>query len=628
MTAELMENVNVFYAVVVCIIVILCYVLWKNKHGVEGKTADAFIPELSNNILLHNGSRDDIIITTGVRSCKYTNLISCDTRRFGVNSECVSCDNPLARCVHFEAEHHTPDGGVIPPNKSLDEGYCLPVTSTLAERCHPNWGRYVIFETSDDQDDRITYGVACVCTSPSLITQQYVGGPCDVPTVCGGRIKTLDATTLECVCQSSDEMSVLKGSHPVCVPKTAQDLTYDHYPAPIIADTIDTYVYDDGVRHFAVVYTGPTVPKECLASKDRIKTAYVPNPCTVCPITGKSVRGGLLYDAKHAWARCVPADNYPHVTPWRVEPTKGRVLIGSHGPDCVLALSLNFISQYVYLKTHVREDNCVPLYGVFYRTAENSEFYDALQLDSSLAYRIKLNDNEALFPGGYQQEPLVVDVCAKMLTPVISKIPYDLTKYCVPIIMGDVDYAFSNFPLENNERGPINYRTAIRRIGHYIEPDGQSDFFPTSPTDSTHGDIYVAGCVKKTHTSITAAGHVFRLYPDKFKSHFSTEPCAVPGSGNIGSQFPTPPGNNPLSFYYITKSGQLGVVMNEGFISGEPHLKIYKIDFHPVISNDRVGGYFAVPFVSETTSAPNDSDIAVIDPPPADSVKLNAPLDL
>lgn len=127
------------------------------------------------------------------------------------------CRELHVSCHHFDQETIHYENGLpnkIPPNRGPNEGYALAIPVT-AEVCNPYHGDLALVTLSASSRQ---YVLLCRCKNPGFVGKATLLGDCTVPTICGGRVVSLDRELrdLECQCKPHEHSVRYEDGLPAC----------------------------------------------------------------------------------------------------------------------------------------------------------------------------------------------------------------------------------------------------------------------------------------------------------------------------------------------------------------------------------------------------------------------------
>jgi Per os infectivity len=127
------------------------------------------------------------------------------------------CRELHVSCHHFDQETTHYENGLpnkIPPNITPNEGYALAIPIT-AEACNPYHGDLALVTLSASSRQ---YILLCRCKNPGYVGKNTLLGDCSVPTICGGKVVSLDQELreLECDCKPHERSMRYTDGLPSC----------------------------------------------------------------------------------------------------------------------------------------------------------------------------------------------------------------------------------------------------------------------------------------------------------------------------------------------------------------------------------------------------------------------------
>lgn len=266
---------------IMCIIGTVVLMLFLNKMFIENKQKSSthnlvLFKDNGNRIRLANANSTkkeiDAIVnnTTTKVSCNLKTLVKCNT---STGFECFECDEPLAKCIHFEQDEdiYNEDNksviGQIKANTAANEGYCLRLEGKDKRTCTPkNGGRWIIVE----RNDKYTY--VCMCTNPEIFSRTTLHGDCTHFNFCrNGKIANIDKwksfDDIVCDCDENYRQ-IIRNNRSECIRKNIFQRNDTRLPF----QKLDRKYIDDS-------YIG--------------KDLNLPNPCTFNPSTRTDYAPGI-----------------------------------------------------------------------------------------------------------------------------------------------------------------------------------------------------------------------------------------------------------------------------------------------------------------------------------------------
>lgn len=128
------------------------------------------------------------------------------------------CRQLAVRCIHFNSDtecHVKGEKFVIPKNKSISEGYALPIIH-LADECNPFHGDFILIASNNKATE---YMLICQCKHPGFIGNDHVLGNCSGVRVCKGKIDNINKPLREINCLCNDNETSNRNQNdevPVC----------------------------------------------------------------------------------------------------------------------------------------------------------------------------------------------------------------------------------------------------------------------------------------------------------------------------------------------------------------------------------------------------------------------------
>lgn len=300
------------------------------------------------------------IFVENTNQCHPNSLQTCTV---GDASTCMSCDT-FSQCVEFheDATAIQIDGTTTKiPKTETGKGWCLPIINQNVP-CNQFHGRKVLQQNANHE-----WVLKCECLRPGYIGNDDFSLSCETANVCNGDVVMPLGPweTVTCNCPPGSTPTRLNDV-PTCVKETI----VQHKYTALATKTVDAKLFDATYSH-------------------NIDSTKLPNPCTICPITGVTVNGELkIVNDNEAYcvgndASCLAIRLQP---PDTLSGTNTRVLNGKEGPDAVIALKWKQLIMYGTETSKMQ-------YVVLFDTIDNDDLASYLQLPEASTWAINLSSS-------------------------------------------------------------------------------------------------------------------------------------------------------------------------------------------------------------------------------------------
>lgn len=217
-----------------------------------------------------------------------SNTIPCNTDNLKICN--LNNPNDLYGCREFYVECHHFDQDVIYfenkvkktiPKNNKNEGYALPITSKLEEKCNIYHGDLTLISKNDNLDE---YMLICKCKEPGYIGNDHILGNCTTVRICNSKIDDINQPLekINCICDQT-EQSVRLNQTPSCK-------TYDIVSA--------NEKFEDW-SHLLDWSSKQTIPKQEYNKtvQDNLHNSQLLNPCTYSLLDSTIEIPNAKYDA-------------------------------------------------------------------------------------------------------------------------------------------------------------------------------------------------------------------------------------------------------------------------------------------------------------------------------------------